>query len=285
MYAQRVVSLTAATSLENLRALNEVSDFATTDMGLGGPERWTYRILQEPRLSAELQGLAKPRSVGGIDSIDFQPCQLHEFQSQDRMCIENWQMSPGGTWVFTAIFDGQCVLSPPRLVLEGHVGHAGHATVEHAARTLPVLIKQALESLLVSSRGHVLPAAVSGVLSDCIVRFDHSITTDFTRMFPGGPAGLQSMTSSQIRHLFQDRASAPQNLAAATRCLQGSTALLTLTDPSKHNLWIANLGDCQAGMSASSRSSQAVLTLLSSRFSYTYRGLVCSLRDGTSRRR
>ncbi|KAI0256201.1 protein serine/threonine phosphatase 2C [Lactifluus subvellereus] len=206
-------------------------------MGLGGPERWTYRILQEPRLSAELQGLAKPRSVGGVDSIDFQPCQSHEFRSQDRMCIENWQMSPGGTWVFTAIFDG----------------HAGHATVEHAARSLPVLIKQALESLLVSSRGHVLPAAVSGVLSDCIVRFDHSITTDFTRMFPGGPAGLQGMTSSQIRHLFQDRASASQNMAAATRCLQGSTALVTLTDPSKHNLWIANLGDCQAVLGSRTR--------------------------------
>jgi pyruvate dehydrogenase phosphatase len=122
--------------------------------------------------------------------------------------------------------------------------------VEYAAQSLPALIKQALESLLVSSRGHVVPAAVSSVLSDCIIRFDHTITADFTRMFPGGPAGLQSMSTSQIRYLFQDRTSAAQNLAAATRCLQGSTALLTLTDPSKQNLWIANLGDCQAGMSA-----------------------------------
>jgi pyruvate dehydrogenase phosphatase len=116
MYAHRTVPLTAATSLENLRALNEVRDFATTDMGLGGPELWTYRILQEPGLSAELQRLANPSSVvGGIDAIDFQPCQLHEFRTQDRKCVEHWQMpspSPsgsgsGGTWVFTAIFDGQ----------------------------------------------------------------------------------------------------------------------------------------------------------------------------------
>jgi pyruvate dehydrogenase phosphatase len=112
MYSHRVVSLTAATSLENLRALNEVRDFSTTDLGLGGSERWTYRILQEPRLSAELQRLANPRSRGGIDAIDFQPCQLHEFRSQDRMCVENWQMPFGGAWVFTALFDGQCVLSP-----------------------------------------------------------------------------------------------------------------------------------------------------------------------------
>jgi pyruvate dehydrogenase phosphatase len=121
MYAQRMVSLTAATSLENLRALNEVRDFATTDMGLGGPELWTYRILQEPGLSTELQRLANPLSVGGVDAIDFQPCQLHEFRTQDRKCIEHWQMPSGGlggppgggtgTWVFTAIFDGQCIRS------------------------------------------------------------------------------------------------------------------------------------------------------------------------------
>jgi len=108
------------------------------------------------------------------------------------------------------------------------------------------MIKQALESLLRSFRGHGFPAAVSGLLSDCITRFDHSITADFTRMFPGGPASLQSMSSAQIRHLFQDRASGPRNLTAVTRCLQGSTVILTLTDPSRHNLWVANLGDCQA---------------------------------------
>ncbi|KAI0305512.1 protein serine/threonine phosphatase 2C [Multifurca ochricompacta] len=199
-------------------------------MGLGGPERWTYRILQEPTLSTELHSLANPVSLGNVEAIDFQPSQLHEFRSQDRMCIENWQMPSGGTWTFTAIFDG----------------HVGHATVEHAAQTLPSMVKHALESLLRSSKGHVCPAAVSGVLSDCIVRFDHSITADFIRLFPGGLAGLQGMTSSQIRYLFQDRSSASQNLAAATRCLQGSTVLLTLMDPAKHNLWIANLGDCQA---------------------------------------
>lgn len=135
--------------------------------------------------------------------------------------------------------------------LEVIVGHAGHATVEHASRTLPLMIRQALESLLRSFRGHGFPAAVSGVLSDCITRFDQSITADFTRMFPGGPAGLRNMSSTQIRHLFQDNMLGSQNLTAVKRCLQGSTVTLTLTDPSKHSLWIANLGDCQAGVLAS----------------------------------
>jgi hypothetical protein len=137
------------------------------------------------------------------------------------------------------------------------------------------MIKQALESLLRSSsfrgqhgghhghHGHhgggggSFSAAISGILSDCITRFDHSITTDFTRIFPGGPAALQGMSSAQIRHLFQDRMSASgggppggsqQDLTAVTRCLQGSTVIVTLTDPSKHNLWTANLGDSQTGM-------------------------------------
>jgi len=231
MNPHRVVSLTAATSLENLRALDEVREFETTDLGLGGPERWTYRILQEPNLSAELQRRANPLSfANGTDAIDFQPCQLPDFRTQDRKCIESWQMPSGGTWEFTAIFDG----------------HVGHSTVDHASRTLPSMIRQALNSLLRSFRGQGFPAAVSGVLSDCITRFDQSITTDFTRMFPGGPASLQSMSGTQIRHLLQDRTSWPQSMAMVTRCLQGSTVILTLTDPSKHNLWIANLGDGQA---------------------------------------
>lgn len=123
------------------------------------------------------------------------------------------------------------------------------------------MIKQALESLLRSNssfRGHGgFSAAISGILSDCITRFDHSITTDFTRIFPGGPVALQGMSSAQIRHLlFQDRMHATtmsggpagsQDLTAVTRCLQGSTVIVTLTDPAKHNLWIANLGDSQTG--------------------------------------
>lgn len=33
------------------------------------------------------------------------------------------------------------------------------------------------------------------------------------------------------------------------RCMQGSTALVTLVDPSSSQLWVANLGDCRAGKS------------------------------------
>jgi pyruvate dehydrogenase phosphatase len=143
------------------------------------------------------------------------------------------------------------------------------------------MIKQALESLLRSFRGgqHGFSAAISGILSDCITRFDHSITTDFTRIFPGGPAALQGMSSTQIRHLFQDRMSGgpgSQDLTAVTRCLQGSTVIMTLTDPSKHNLWIANLGDSQTGMfcfgfSKSDRTNPPVSSFLSHFFFFFFK--------------
>lgn len=105
MYHHTVVSLSAANPGDQLRALDEVRDFATTSMGRSGPHRWTYRMLSEPRLTQELRSLSHPRSVEGVDGITFQPCQLYEERSQDRCRIEHWPLS-FGTWVFTAIFDG-----------------------------------------------------------------------------------------------------------------------------------------------------------------------------------
>lgn len=105
MYHHPVISLSAANPADHLRALDEVREFATTSMGRGGPHRWTFRMLSEPRLSQELQTMAHPRSVEGVDGITFQPCQLYEERSQDRCRMEHWSL-PGGTWVFNAIFDG-----------------------------------------------------------------------------------------------------------------------------------------------------------------------------------
>jgi len=102
---QRVVSLASASSSDNLRALDEVRDFAVTDMDRGGPERWTYQILSEPRLSAELRRMANPVSSESVDCISFQPSPLYEFRSQDRYRVERWHLL-GGDWTFTAIFDG-----------------------------------------------------------------------------------------------------------------------------------------------------------------------------------
>ena len=43
----------------------------------------------------------------------------------------------------------------------------------------------------------------------------------------------------------------PQLLKNARLCMYGTTALVALVDPDHQNLWVANVGDCQAGRSPS----------------------------------
>lgn len=95
--SSRTITLAAASSLENLQALAEVQDFATTDTG------WTYRVLPEPLLTAELARSSNALSASCFDSIAFQPCPY--FRNQDRRAMESWNL-PGGIWTFIAVFDG-----------------------------------------------------------------------------------------------------------------------------------------------------------------------------------
>ena len=123
------------------------------------------------------------------------------------------------------------------------LGHVGHATVDHASRSLPVMIRRSLESYLRARRGSFVPDEISNILADAIVQCDNAITNGFVGLFPGGASAMRSMSDEQIQRVLRN----PATHTAAMRCLHGSTALLTLTDPGSEHLWIANLGDCQAG--------------------------------------
>lgn len=103
--ARQVVQLPPATSADRRRALEEVKDFAFTDMGYGDEGRWTYKLLREPALTDELRRLAHPNSFANTDSATFQPCRSYERRSQDRYVVQRWDAG-GSTWVFTGIFDG-----------------------------------------------------------------------------------------------------------------------------------------------------------------------------------
>lgn len=99
------VNLQAATSAENLEALEEVKDFCTTDLGRGGKERWTYHMLPEAALDVELNRMSNATSSRSVDSVTFQPCTAYANLNQDRYSNEEWEL-PGGVWQFTAIYDG-----------------------------------------------------------------------------------------------------------------------------------------------------------------------------------
>jgi pyruvate dehydrogenase phosphatase len=109
MYHNSVVSLAAASSSDHLSALSEVRDFATTDMGRGGPQRWTYRVLPEPELSNRLRAMSNAFSKSTVDGVSLQPHLSHEYRNQDRALTEVWA-TPAGPWTFNAIFDGSIPL-------------------------------------------------------------------------------------------------------------------------------------------------------------------------------
>ena len=133
-------------------------------------------------------------------------------------------------------------------------GHCGHETVEYTVERLPAFIRSSLQSCLrnayTSTGSPPRPQAISQMLRDCITQFDDQIKTDFISLFPGGPSSLPRIHPAQLKAVVND----PRNEKKALRCLQGSTVLITLVDPTRENLWVVNLGDCAAGKYAVSDS-------------------------------
>lgn len=121
-------------------------------------------------------------------------------------------------------------------------GHAGHATVDYASQILPGQVKQRLEA---TPSRH--PDRVAEVLTNAIVAFDDSIAQDFLRLVPD-PETTAQMTDAQLTTMIHALESSPEHSASLKRCMHGTTALIALLDPLRQNLWVASLGDCQAGM-------------------------------------
>jgi hypothetical protein len=112
--------------------------------------------------------------------------------------------------------------------------------VDHTVATLPGLLRSALVR-----SGAALPSSVSSALRSGIAAFDDSIAHGVTALFPdGGAEGLVRLADADIRRVINDGG---QNAAGVLRAMRGTTALVALVDPERRNLWVASLGDCQAG--------------------------------------
>ncbi|KAG2150811.1 phosphatase 2C-like domain-containing protein [Suillus clintonianus] len=221
-----MVNLQAATSTENLQALEEVKDFCTTDLGRGGKERWTYHMLPEAALDVELHRMSNATSSASVDSVTFQPCAAYADLNQDRYSIEEWEL-PGGVWQFTAIYDGHC----------------GHDTVDYVHKRLPSMIRMSLQALIQSTPITSLkPEFVSEALRNAVRHLDESIRSDLYDFLPHDH--LTKMSDIQLSQHVSRRCSEWNTISA--RCTQGSTVLLALSDPLKKNVWILNLGDSTA---------------------------------------
>ena len=131
-----------------------------------------------------------------------------------------------------------------------HIGHLGDATVEHTAKHLPIIIRQFLSSAISSKPDPSIPlspSTISSILQNSISSFDNAIAQDVLDLIPGGLAALETVSDEAIQEIINDQDRGGENFYKARLCMYGTTALVALVDPSRNNLWIANLGDSQAG--------------------------------------
>lgn len=149
-------------------------------------------------------------------------------------------------------------------------GHLGETTVEHVAHHLPIIIHEHLTELAQTHRSPASsssPKAISTLLTRAITTFDASIANDVLALFPGGMPAIEQLSDAEIRAVINDHivpgqpAGAKGNLVAKVKGkkeimsnyrkvqlnMYGTTALIALVDPRGENLWVANVGDCQAG--------------------------------------
>jgi pyruvate dehydrogenase phosphatase len=202
------------------------------------PLRCAFEPLSEKDVTQRLSALARPeRTVfdaarGRLaDAIAFQPCL--RYSSQDRFVVQQIEVH-GQRWTFTGVFDG----------------HLGDATVSHTAYHLPIIVKEFLQKVIT---GPAAPAPsadlVRDLFSNAITAFDNAIAGDVLDLFPGGIESLPGRTDEEIQEVlndFGDGRGTGANYQKARLCLYGTTALVALVDPAHENLWVANLGDCEA---------------------------------------
>jgi pyruvate dehydrogenase phosphatase len=126
-------------------------------------------------------------------------------------------------------------------------GHGGEEAVDYVVQKLPSLIHAALTKAMANaSNAPLTPSTISALLQSSIQAVDDALTDAVKHLFPN-EATLAALTDEQIKSTINGPTN-PNNLTIL-RCMRGTTALVSLVDPKKENLWVASLGDCQAGAS------------------------------------
>ncbi|TFY56597.1 hypothetical protein EVG20_g8865 [Dentipellis fragilis] len=204
--------------------------------GFEGPAaECAFVPLSDGEVQARLRAVSRPENAvfdrahgRRADSVTFQPCT--QYSSQDRYVVQQLDVH-GRKWTFTGVFDG----------------HLGDATVEHTAYHLPIIVKQFLQKALTGPSSPIPgPEVIRDILSQAIISFDDAIAGDVLELFPGGIASLAQRSNEDIRRVINDYDGSGVNYKKAKLCMYGTTALVALVDPDYQNLWVANLGDCEA---------------------------------------
>ncbi|KAH6914487.1 protein serine threonine phosphatase 2C [Coprinopsis sp. MPI-PUGE-AT-0042] len=198
----------------------QVYSFATEFGEEAEAESWKYESLAGKALDERLRQLAQPQRWIDTDVVTIQPCLNPKEASQDRVALADWDFG-AGNWTFRAVFDG----------------HSGHETVDYTSKHLPPLVKRNLGQCLKEKRP---PLDIGDVLRRSITEFDNGLTSALMNLFPGN--SIETLSDSEVDRITHH----PDNLPIVMRCMNGTTALVSLTNPGKTDLWVASLGDCRA---------------------------------------
>jgi pyruvate dehydrogenase phosphatase len=87
---------------------------------------------------------------------------------------------------------------------------------------------------------------IPNVIQAALTEFDEALVADLQALIPGNAETLAKMGDDEIKTIIND-GDGGENNVKVLRCMRGCTALVALVGPERENLWIANLGDCQAG--------------------------------------
>ncbi|KAJ6500713.1 phosphatase 2C-like domain-containing protein [Mycena sanguinolenta] len=199
-----------------------------------GPWPRAFVLLDEAEIWEEFQRIADPSSIlfsaengWRADGVNFQPSPMAS--TQDRYVLRQLNIH-GQLWALTGVFDG----------------HLGEETVAHVAHHLPIIVEEFLQQYTLETPTEKLtPGFISDLFSRSIVAFDDAIAGDILELF-GGSDRLNRYSDREIRDIINDQEKGGDNYKKARLCMYGTTALVALTDPEHENLWVANLGDCQA---------------------------------------
>ncbi len=219
---------------------------AESNNGWEGSGPWPYTILEEPDLTHHIERLAFHSTQGSVDCVTFQPYPDPD-KNQDRHVVKEWVLE-GQVWKIYSIFDGKSRHPRPlisRLHLSWCLGHAGHDAVNYTAEYLPALIFEKLSDILKVTGGGILPSRVIELLQGTISAFDDQMTEGVVSLFPGGVEAIAKMTDDEIRAIATVDGKPHLDIK---RYMSGTTVLIALVDPVR-NLYVASVGDCQAGAS------------------------------------
>ncbi|KAJ1301916.1 hypothetical protein OPQ81_000755 [Rhizoctonia solani] len=151
---------------------------------------------------------------------DMRTLKREENASQDRIYSGPCEIE-GEQWSLAGVFDG----------------HAGEECAEYAMKFLPAHIQKTVSS----SKDEDFNAR----LVNSFVSFDDTIIRPVLEMFPDSTA-LASSPAEQLDATINDQESGGANYKKIILAMRGTTAVVSLVDPSRKNLWVAGVGDSRA---------------------------------------